>query len=214
MKEKKYTLISIAAVAIFLIIWQICAAMNPGGMLPTPVAVVKAFFLKFTDKNPDGATMLVHLAASLKVALSGYLIGLLVGIPLGICMAWYKKFDWFARPLFDLIRLDTADDYSVRNRSAVKIYGYLYLILYRLRHQFLFRYQADGKRPSVGWPDLRGQQRDTAFQDRNSHRASYDHDRDESGAWDFLGRIDRGGAPGIHKRPGLYDPAEPGTYAG
>ena len=48
--------------------------------------------------------MLVHLAASLKVALSGYLIGLLVGIPLGICMAWYKKFDWFARPLFDLIR--------------------------------------------------------------------------------------------------------------
>ena len=104
MKEKKYTLISIAAVAIFLIIWQICAAMKPGGMLPTPVAVVKAFFLKFTDKNPDGATMLVHLAASLKVALSGYLIGLLVGIPLGICMAWYKKFDWFARPLFDLIR--------------------------------------------------------------------------------------------------------------
>lgn len=104
MKEKKYTLISIAAVAIFLIIWQICAAMNPGGMLPTPVAVVKAFFLKFTDKNPDGATMLVHLGASLKVALSGYLIGLLIGIPLGICMAWYKKFDWFARPLFDLIR--------------------------------------------------------------------------------------------------------------
>ena len=73
-------------------------------LLPSPTAVVKALVEKCYDPNPEGATLLVHIAASLKVALSGYLIGLLIGIPLGICMAWYKGIDYFVRPVFDLIR--------------------------------------------------------------------------------------------------------------
>jgi ABC-type nitrate/sulfonate/bicarbonate transport system permease component len=72
--------------------------------LPTPVKVMKGFFTKFYNPNPDGSTMLVHLVSSLKVALSGYIIGVVVGVTLGICMAWYKPFDWFVRPIFDLIR--------------------------------------------------------------------------------------------------------------
>ena len=46
--------------------------------------------------------MLQHLGVP--VALSGYAIGLSVGISLGIGMGWSEKFDWFARPIFDIIR--------------------------------------------------------------------------------------------------------------
>lgn len=31
-------------------------------------------------------------------------MGVIVGVPLGILMAWFRKFDMFARPLFDSIR--------------------------------------------------------------------------------------------------------------
>lgn len=102
--QVKYTLVSIIAVFAVLAVWQIYAVTHPDGMLASVTEVIQAFFRKFVDPNPDGATMLQHLAASLQVALTGYLIGVVIGVPLGICMAWYKKFDWFARPLFDLIR--------------------------------------------------------------------------------------------------------------
>ena len=45
---------------------------------------------KLTTKAPDGATLPVHLMASLKVCLLGYGLGALVGVPLGIFMAWSK----------------------------------------------------------------------------------------------------------------------------
>lgn len=48
--------------------------------------------------------MLQHLGASLKVAMSGYLIGAVIGMPLGIFMAWNRKIELFFEPIFDLIR--------------------------------------------------------------------------------------------------------------
>lgn len=103
-KEYKYRIISVLSVAAVLGVWQLYSTVNSTGMLPAPTVILKSFITKFTDHNPDGSTMLQHLAASLQVALSGYVIGLVIGIPLGICMAWYKRFDMFARPLFDLVR--------------------------------------------------------------------------------------------------------------
>ena len=35
--------------------------------------------------------MQMHLWASLKITLIGYIIGCLVGVPLGIFMGWYEK---------------------------------------------------------------------------------------------------------------------------
>jgi NitT/TauT family transport system permease protein/taurine transport system permease protein len=106
-KNYIYTLVTIFTLAIVLAIWYISTevlGLASPMTLPSPVKLVKTFFDKFTNPNPDGATLFQHLGASLKVALSGYGIGLAVGIPLGIMMAWSDKFDWFARPLFDMIR--------------------------------------------------------------------------------------------------------------
>ena len=61
-------------------------------------------YQKLTDPNPDGATLLAHLVSSLKIVLSGYLLGVVIGVPLGIVMAWYEKADLMVRPVFDMIR--------------------------------------------------------------------------------------------------------------
>ena len=100
----RYACISILAIAVFIIIWYLAAdvyKVASSTVLPSPLKVAETFVEKFVDRNPDGATMLQHLAASLQV---GYLIGVIIGIPLGIIMAWTKRGDMFIRPLFDLIR--------------------------------------------------------------------------------------------------------------
>lgn len=103
----KFTIVSVVSLTVFFGIWYICTAvlqLKPDYILPSPVQVFRAVLQKFVTKAPDGATLWGHIAASLQVALSGYLLGALVGVPLGIVMAWYRKADLFVTPLFDLIR--------------------------------------------------------------------------------------------------------------
>ncbi|MCI8598502.1 MAG: ABC transporter permease [Lachnospiraceae bacterium] len=105
--NKKYILMSICSVLVFLFIWELVTdvlGIFKSTMLPSPVKVFGTFIDKFTNTKPDGATIQVHTLASLKVALSGYLIGVGIGVPLGIAMAWFRKVDCFVTPLFDLLR--------------------------------------------------------------------------------------------------------------
>jgi NitT/TauT family transport system permease protein/taurine transport system permease protein len=93
--------------AIVLIVWWILTdvlKLTSPTTLPGPLRIIKTFFVKFVDPNPDGATLFEHLLSSLQIALSGYFIGVVIGIPLGIAMAWNKKVDYYITPLFDLLR--------------------------------------------------------------------------------------------------------------
>lgn len=106
-KPGKYIVMSILSVLVFLLVWEICTdvlKLTTPTTLPSPVRVFTTFIKKMTDKNPDGATLPTHLFASMKVALSGYFIGVIIGVPLGILMAWYRPVDYFVTPLFDLLR--------------------------------------------------------------------------------------------------------------
>lgn len=107
-KEKiKFGIVSVFSLCVFFTIWYVCTAvlhLKPDYILPSPVQVVEALIGKLTNTAPDGATLFGHIAASLKVALSGYLLGALVGVSLGIAMAWFRRVDMFVTPLFDLIR--------------------------------------------------------------------------------------------------------------
>ena len=107
-KEKiKFGIVSVFSLCVFFTIWYVCTAvlhLKPDYILPSPVQVVEALIGKLTNTAPDGATLFGHIAASLKVALSGYLLGALVGVPLGIAMAWFRRVDMFVTPLFALIR--------------------------------------------------------------------------------------------------------------
>lgn len=109
MSKEKIKMLSISGISflVFLGIWWLCTdvlQIVPPKALPSPLKVVKTFFVKLYDKNPDGGTLIEHIFASLRLALSGYVVGVLIGVPLGVMMAWNKTFDKFATPLFDLIR--------------------------------------------------------------------------------------------------------------
>lgn len=108
MKRKKYLWLSIVSVLCVLVLWELVTdvlRLMPSYMLPSPLEVCKAFAYKVSGGvNPDGASLWTHIATSLKIALGGYLAGVVIGVPLGIAMAWYKKVDLFAKPLFDLLR--------------------------------------------------------------------------------------------------------------
>lgn len=98
---------SVLSLAFFVGVWYLFTAVLkvvPSKTLPSPVKVFSSFIIKLTNPNPDGATLVQHTAASLKVALTGYSYALLIGIPLGIMMAWNKYVDRFVRPLFDLLK--------------------------------------------------------------------------------------------------------------
>ena len=106
-KKIKFGIVSAISLICFFVIWYVCSAvlhLKPDYILPSPVQVLEAFVYKLTNTAPDGATLFGHIAASLQVALSGYVLGVVVGVPLGIAMAWFRKVDMFVTPLFDLIR--------------------------------------------------------------------------------------------------------------
>lgn len=111
MKKKsnlKYTIISVCSFLSVILIWELITDVfkfvSPM-LLPSPVKVMDTFFFKLKGGvNPDGASLGQHILSSLKIALGGYAVGALIGVPLGIAMAWSRKFEMFAKPLFDLIR--------------------------------------------------------------------------------------------------------------
>lgn len=106
-KQMRLKILSVLSIMVFLTVWQLCTAvlqLVPPTSLPSPGTVLKTFVSKLTETAPDGATLGNHIAASLQVSLMGFLLGCVIGIPLGILMAWYQKFDLFAKPVFDFVR--------------------------------------------------------------------------------------------------------------
>jgi NitT/TauT family transport system permease protein/taurine transport system permease protein len=106
-KRILHLLLSVASLLVFIGIWYLFTAVLevvPAKTLPSPVKVFDSFVKKFSNPNPDGATLLQHTASSLQVALTGYFYAMLIGIPLGIFMAWNSYVDRFVRPLFDLLK--------------------------------------------------------------------------------------------------------------
>ncbi len=98
--------LSVCALLLFLIIWE-CLVMFElvdSRKLCSFLDVMKLFIVKLSDPNPDGSVLLVNIWSSLEVALTGYLLALIIGIPLGWLMGWYRGFDAFMRPIFEIIR--------------------------------------------------------------------------------------------------------------
>ena len=105
--DAKFKIISCCSVIGFIAIWYLCTdilQLTTDITLPGPVTVLRTFISKFTNKSPDGGTLLQHMWSSLRVALSGYAMGIVVGVPLGILMAWYRPVDLLARLICDFVK--------------------------------------------------------------------------------------------------------------
>lgn len=91
---------------LFFLAWQMIVDMGivPRDLLASPTQIVKLFFLKLTQSDPDGALLSTHLWVSLQEALYGYILALAIGVPLGLLMGWFYTIEGLARPLFEMIR--------------------------------------------------------------------------------------------------------------
>lgn len=99
-------MLSVMGILGFLIIWQVVTVTGivQSRYLSTPMQIANLFVVKLTNPDPDGAVIGVNILSSLTIALSGFGLAIAIGIPLGLVMGWYKGFDSFMRPLFEIIR--------------------------------------------------------------------------------------------------------------
>lgn len=168
-KKHSYVWLSVLSVVLFFFIWWLFTEGSLGtikeNVLPGPIKVFSTLIDKFSNKNPDGATMQVHLWASLKVTLSGYVIGCLVGIPLGILMGWYEKADIFYQSDFRFYPsdsrycLDSAFYSAFWNRYAAQGYCNCTGNVWAGAGERLYGNTPDERSAYLGWPDVRGFQR-------------------------------------------------------
>lgn len=107
-KQRSYmmTMLSVCGVLGFFMLWQASVSLGwiSDRYVASPVEIFKLFILKLYDSKPDGAVLSVNVLASLQVALSGFLLAIVIGVPLGLFMGWFKAFDKFMRPVFEIIR--------------------------------------------------------------------------------------------------------------
>ena len=99
-------MLSVSGILLFLIIWESLVMLDlvDSRKLCGVLEVFKLFIVKLSDPNPDGAVLTVNIWSSLQVVLTGYLLAIVIGIPLGWLMGWYRGFDAFMRPIFEIIR--------------------------------------------------------------------------------------------------------------
>ncbi len=76
----------------------------PEKKMVSPATIIETFIYKLSNPNPDGNVLGIHILTSLEESVLGFLMGVGIGVPLGICMAWFDKFDKFFKPLFDLVK--------------------------------------------------------------------------------------------------------------
>ncbi|MCD8349089.1 MAG: ABC transporter permease [Planctomycetaceae bacterium] len=107
LKQSQYFWLSAISLGVIILVWHLCTdvfEIKPPDIFPGPTEILETFIEKLYSRRPDGATLLVHLGASLYVTMVGYLLGAVIGIPLGIAMAWNRYVDKIVKPLFDLLR--------------------------------------------------------------------------------------------------------------
>lgn len=110
MQKKRFDLghilLSIAGLGTFFLVWQLSISFGlvSERTMATPLNVVDTFLAKLKEVNPDGATLQEHFLTSFQLSLYGFAAAILIGTPLGLLMGWYKAIEYFANPIFEIVR--------------------------------------------------------------------------------------------------------------
>lgn len=100
------TMLSVCGILLFFLIWEVIVltGLVDSRKLCDVLEIFKLFIVKLSDPDPDGAVLIVNIWSSLQIALAGFGLAIVIGIPLGWFMGWYRGFDAFMRPIFEIIR--------------------------------------------------------------------------------------------------------------
>lgn len=97
----------LAAIAIFLVLWQLFS-MTPGATLPGPVKVIQdtwiLIFWPFYDRGGTDKGLFWQILASLQRVAISYTLAAIVGIALGILIGTSKLMSKALDPIFQLLR--------------------------------------------------------------------------------------------------------------
>jgi NitT/TauT family transport system permease protein len=97
--------ISIIALIVFLICWDVYAQMVDKRFLPRPYKVFKALYLSFVKEDPlAGKYMSQHIMSSMGRILYGFIIAFIAAVPLGLLMGWIKYVHSAGNLVVELIR--------------------------------------------------------------------------------------------------------------
>lgn len=97
--------ISILAVIIFLIVWDVYAQIHNKTYLPRPAKVFDALISSFFNEDPfSDRYMGEHILASLTRIIYGFIIAFILAVPLGLLMGWSKYVHSAGNPIVELIR--------------------------------------------------------------------------------------------------------------
>lgn len=109
-KLKKNTILvkvgaTILSFLVFGLIWQaVVTFTSVGKVMPGPIQTLQSFFEHFTVKYGSVYTLPMHVWASLRRVMLGYLIAIVTATVIGILMASYKTIEAILNPLINLVR--------------------------------------------------------------------------------------------------------------
>ena len=86
-------------IALLLALWQIAISRHPGGLLPSPWAVVRGM----ADLLHHGL-LFKYIVASLFRVTWGFGLAVILAIPLGMAIGWYSRAEMALNPLIQILR--------------------------------------------------------------------------------------------------------------
>ncbi len=102
--EKRYKVLNVVSIVMFLVIWQICSTMNETAQwmnpnfLPGPINILQTA-AEYIQKG----TLLAHIFASLRRVLIGFLGGTLLAVVVGYICCSNKAVSNIVDPIFNFI---------------------------------------------------------------------------------------------------------------
>ncbi|UCE37646.1 MAG: ABC transporter permease [Thermoplasmata archaeon] len=97
--------ISILAVIIFILAWDLYAQLQNKPYLPRPHMVFDALIASFFNRDPFSQRYMgEHILASMVRILYGFIIAFILAVPLGLLMGWSKHVHNAGNPIVELIR--------------------------------------------------------------------------------------------------------------
>lgn len=105
-RKVRATSIGAASTVALIGVWYLCTdvlGLVSPLFLPSPVAVIERL-VEFTQRDYQGATLIGHLFASLRIVAISWFVAGLIGLPIGVAMGWSRRVRTVVSPIFELIR--------------------------------------------------------------------------------------------------------------
>ena len=97
--------ITIASLAVFLILWWVVTTIMNDRNFPTPDKVFAALISLILNGDPIGGhSVWEYIATSLKTFLNGFILALIIAVPLGLVLGFVKPLREFTAPWIEVVR--------------------------------------------------------------------------------------------------------------